>query len=301
MTETAWLLDAPIYIFRAWFGMPDRWYDSDGRSLNAVIGFTNTILNLLGKMSPSEPFLAAFDESLGTSFRNDIFVDYKRSRVEPDPALFFQFESCKLVLQILGIPYFFSARYEADDYIASLSRVYRKAGYRIAIVTRDKDLSQLVSDPDIICFDPVSGQITDEKIVLKKIGLLPFQIQDFLALTGDSVDDVPGISGIGKKTAISLLTEYGSLEGIKTHLDKGGELNIRGKDRVTKLIRDQWDRAIMSRELVKLFDTIPEVQVDGFPIRSSTNFLELESQLSRWRAPEKLLLQCQNLARKWSD
>ncbi len=298
MTQNVWLLDAPIYVFRAWFGMPDRWHDSEGRPLNAVIGFTNTLLTLLEKVSPMEPFIATFDESLGTNFRNDIYIDYKKSRVQPDPALLFQFESCKLVLGVLGVPCFFGARYEADDYISSLSKVYHDAGYKITIVTRDKDLCQLIIDKDIVCFDPVSGQTTDETVFKNKTGLLPFQIIDFLALTGDAIDDVPGIAGIGKKTAISLLASYGSLDGIKAHLDKDGEFSVRGKDRVAQLIRDQWDKAILSRQLVRLFDCIPGIKVDPLPIRSSINFIELEHMLSGWKAPNNLLIRCKKLAEK---
>ena len=297
---TAWLLDAPIYVFRAWFGMPDNWRDADGRSLNAAVGFSNTILTLLEKISPEEPFLAAFDESLGTNFRNEIYSDYKTSRAPPDPELIFQFEACKKILFELGISSFSGYRYEADDYIATLSESYRRADYKVKVITRDKDLSQLISGNDCVCFDPVSGKETNEATFKKEALIAPFQVPDFIGLVGDSVDDIPGVPGIGKKTAATLLCKHGSLEGIEEYLNTGGRFEIRGGDRVMKLLDENWDKALMSRKLARLNKTIPNLNIERKTVRSGANYKRLEHLLSGWNAPESILRRCNRLAMKFA-
>ncbi len=298
MSNTVWLLDAPIYIFRAWFGMPDRWRDSNGRALNAVIGFANTVIGLLETMSSKEPFLAAFDESLGTNYRNEIYSCYKKSRSEPDSELIFQFEACKSILAAIGVPVFCGSRYEADDYIASLSKVYKQAHYKVKIVTRDKDLSQLIVSSDCVCFDPISNKVTDEDVFRRENGISPSQLVDLMALVGDPVDDIPGVRGIGRKTAVTLLSSFGSLEGLKSHIDSDAELDIRGQDRVKTLIKRNWNNVLLSRELVRLFDSIPEVTYERLPARSSSNLRKLERMLRDWHAPDSVLVRCQKLIKK---
>ena len=297
---TAWLLDAPIYVFRAWFGMPDNWRDPDGRSLNAVIGFSSTILTLLEKIAPEEPFLAAFDESLGTNYRNEIYSNYKISRALPDPELIFQFDVCKKILSELGISSFSGRRYEADDYIASLSELYRRADYNVRVITRDKDLSQLISGNDCVCFDPISGKETNEAAFKKEALIAPFQVPDFIGLVGDSVDDIPGVPGIGKKTAVTLLCKHGSLEGIEAYLNTGGKFEIRGGDRVGRLLNENWDKALMSRELARLNKAIPNINIEKKTVRSGANYKRVEHLLSGWNAPESILIRCNRLAMKFS-
>ena len=297
---TAWLLDAPIYVFRAWFGMPDNWRDADGRSLNAAIGFSNTILALLERIAPEEPFLAAFDESLGTNFRNEIYSDYKISRAPPDPELIFQFEVCKKILSELGISSFSGSRYEADDYIATLSEFYRRADYKVSVITRDKDLSQLISGNDCVCFDPISGKETNEAAFKEEALIAPFQVPDFIGLVGDPVDDIPGVPGIGKKTAVTLLCKHGSLEGIEEHLNTGGKFEMRGGDRIKELLDENWDKALISRKLARLNKTIPNLNIERKTVRSGANYKRLEHLLSGWNAPESVLLRCNRLAMKFA-
>lgn len=293
---TAWLLDASIYVFRAWFGMPDAWRDNNERPLNAAIGFTNTLLGLLEQISPGDPFFAAFDESLGTNFRNEIYSGYKMNRAQADPELVFQFETCKELLLKLGIPSFSGPRYEADDYIATLSALYHQAGYKIRIITRDKDLSQLIVGNEITCFDPISGKVTDESTFKKEYLISPSQLPDLIGLVGDSVDDIPGVAGIGKKIAATLLCEYKSLEGLQERISRDFQLEMRGGRRIKKLLKENWDKALMSRELARLCKSIPEIRLEQTPSRSAVNFKVLESLLIGWNAPNSLLVRCGKLA-----
>ena len=162
-----YLIDASIYIFRSYFSLPENWRSKDGYPTHAVYGYLNFLLNLLEQESP-ELIAAAFDESLGTCYRNDIYPDYKSNRVLPDEVLAFQLNACVEVTQLLGIAGLASDTNEADDIVGTLAKLGRNQGHKIVVVSGDKDLAQLVSGQDVIWDfgkrDPQNREAVKERV-----------------------------------------------------------------------------------------------------------------------------------------
>lgn len=250
------LLDASIYIFRSYFSMPDAWHNDDGYSLNAVYGYTHFLLKFLHKVRPHR-MAAAFDESLGSCFRNDIYPDYKASRALPDDSLAFQLQACRRVTELMGIASFSDVRYEADDIIATLARKSRRAKHSICVVTRDKDLAQLIQEPGDCLWEFVDDIRTDAAGVEKKFGVYPSQLIDYQTLLGDSIDDVPGVPGIGAKTASKLLQHFGSLDGVLDSLESLHSKKWRGGKGLAVKLDEYRDQMAMSKQLVTLAVDMP--------------------------------------------
>ena len=255
----AYLLDASIYIFRAWFSMPDRWHTRDGFPLNAVYGYGGFLLDFLQAQARGDYCAAAFDESLGSCFRNDIYAGYKASRELPDESLAFQLDTCRLLTECLGIPSFSSERHEADDFLATLARMMREQNCAVTLVTRDKDLGQLlVSDHDR-WWDFAGDTILDARAFTERFGVQPAQFADYLALVGDSIDDIPGVPGVGPKTAAALLQHFGDLSRIENGLAEVGGLELRGAARLEQKLREHWPTVLLSRQLTELDERVPGV------------------------------------------
>lgn len=240
-----YLIDAPIYFFRAFFSVPDHFYTAQGDSLNGVVGYSHFLLDLLLTRQPRAA-VAAFDESLGSCFRNDLYSPYKFSRPRPDDSLVFQFEQCKKITQLCGIQVLASSRYEADDLLASCAHSH--SGQRV-LVTRDKDLWQLLRQGDI-CWD--GQQTLDYEGCINKLGILPSQIADYLALMGDAVDDIPGVPGIGKKTASVLLNQFEDIDTLYANLDQHKQWPIRGSLRISKLLYEYKKQVFLMKKLTGL-------------------------------------------------
>ena len=257
----ACLIDASIYIFRAWVSLPDRWHSPEGWPLNAVYGYSNFLLEFFQGEGELPYCAAAFDESLGSCFRNDIYPAYKASRELPDEALALQLQSCREITERLGIPSFGCSRYEADDYLASLARLLRGAGVPVTIVTRDKDLGQLLIADGDLWWDFAAGVSLDAPAFAQKFGVEPSQFADYLALVGDPVDDIPGVPGVGAKTSARLLQYFGNLDTLERDLHKVAELDIRGAARVQERIREHWPQVQLSRQLTGLEERVPGVDV----------------------------------------
>ena len=255
----AFLVDASIYIFRAWFSLPDRWHTAEGWPLNAVYGYSAFLLDVLQNVVAGDYCAAAFDESLGSCFRNDIYPGYKASRELPDEALAFQLDSCRAITERLGIPCFAGDRYEADDYLATLARAIRARDVPVTLVTRDKDLGQLLLGDDDRWWDFASDTTLDASGFTDRFGVRPEQFADYLALVGDPVDDIPGVPGIGAKTAARLMQYFGDLQALGKGLDEVPELEIRGAARVAARLREHWPSVALSRRLTALEDRIPGV------------------------------------------
>ncbi len=255
----AYLIDASIYIFRAWFSLPDRWHTIDGRPLNAVYGYTRFLLEFMQEQRPRY-CAATFDESLGSCFRNDLYPGYKASRELPDEALAFQLHSCREVSERLGLPCYGGERYEADDYLASLARLYRERRMPVTIVTRDKDLGQLIAGPEDQWWDYGGGVRLDGDGFAARFGVRPEQFADYLALVGDPVDDVPGVPGVGAKSAAALLQAFGDLDRIAINLERVGELGLRGAARLQQRLEQHWQTVELARELTRLETRVPGVE-----------------------------------------
>lgn len=256
MKNTAYLVDASIYIFRAYFSMPDAWHTADGYPVNALYGYVLFWLKFLQQTRPGY-VVAAYDESLGSCFRNELFPDYKMSRVLPDPELAFQLEACKGFTDIMGIASPASDTYEADDILATLAQVARKRGDAVVVVSRDKDLSQLVCNPEDRFWDFAADKQLDTQGVKQQFGVLPSQLPDFLALVGDAIDDIPGVPGVGAKTAAALLQQFGSLEGIFSNLTAIPQSRLRGARSLAEKLPAYRAQIELSRRLTTLHTRVP--------------------------------------------
>jgi 5'-3' exonuclease len=241
------LVDASPYIFRAYFSLPESMTDPSGRPVNAVYGFKEFLVRLAAEEEPTHLGFA-FDESLTTSFRNEIYPEYKAQRDLPPAELEAQLKDCQEVAAALGAAVYVSHRYEADDLIATLVHQLDAAGHGAVVVTSDKDLAQLVSER-VTLFDYARDTRYGPAEVEEKFGVRPDQIADLLALAGDSVDNIPGVKGVGQKTAVALLRAFGDLDGIYARLDEVGELSIRGAASIRRKLEEHRDAALLSRRL----------------------------------------------------
>ena len=242
-----YLIDASVYVFRAYYSMPDDMVDEQGNPVNALYGFCRFLGDFLEQENP-EHVAVLWDESLTTSFRNDIYPDYKANREPAPPELERQFEQCRRYTRALGVVEFGHPRYEADDLIGTLVERGRANGLPSTIVSRDKDLAQLVFEPDVFWDFAGRGKITYTQIA-EFFGVPAEQIADFLALAGDSVDNIPGVPGVGKKTAAALLAHFGSLEAVYGNLDRVHEVPVRGAKTLGAKLETHRDAAMMARQL----------------------------------------------------
>ena len=224
--DTIHLVDASLYVFRAWHSVPPEFFDVDGRPVNAVYGFTRFLLDLLERAKPSHCGVA-FDESLTSSFRNAIYPEYKANRELPPEELKVQFGYCQRIAAALGLRVLSDMSFEADDLIGSVVHALRPQQFRAVIVSADKDFGQLVGEHDEI-WDFSKNQSWNSAGVKERLGVHPHQVADYLALTGDAVDNIPGVAGIGAKTAATLLAHFGSLDAIYARIEEIPFLRFRG-------------------------------------------------------------------------
>lgn len=246
----AYLIDAPVYVFRAYYSLPDSLADPAGQPVNAVYGYGQFLCGLLERERPSH-VAAAFDESLTSSFRNDWYAEYKANRASPPEELERQFGWCKRLTRAMGVRVYASGRFEADDLIATAASRLRGEGFRLVIVSRDKDLAQLVGPGDR-WWDGLDGPRLDRKAIRERFGVLPAQIADYLALVGDAVDNIPGVPGVGPKAASALLARFGSLAGIYRHLHRVTALELRGAARLAERLAAHREQALLSLQLATL-------------------------------------------------
>ena len=242
-----YLIDASVYVFRAYYSMPDDMVDADGNPINALYGFCRFIGDFMEQIRP-ERVAVLFDESLTTSFRTEIYPEYKANR-EPAPEdLKRQFGQCRRFVKSFGLMECAHPRYEADDLIGTLATEGRAKGIPSTIISRDKDLAQLVTREDVFWDFAGKGMVRYDQIP-DHFGVWPEQIADFLALAGDSVDNIKGVPGVGKKTAIALLQHFGSLDDIYNNLDTVHEVNVRGAKTLGTKLETHRDDAMLARQL----------------------------------------------------
>ncbi|MEP5765629.1 MAG: 5'-3' exonuclease H3TH domain-containing protein [Halieaceae bacterium] len=262
MTAPNYLVDASIYIFRAYFSLPERWHSPEGYPLNAVYGYTSFLLDLFDSLGAGPHSLAcAFDESLGSCFRNDIYPDYKSSRELPDEALAYQLEACRQVSELLAVPCFSGSRHEADDYIATLATLGRQGQQPAIIVSRDKDLGQLLLAEGDRLWDFAAGVSLDAAGFEARFGVEPQQFPDYQGLVGDPVDDIPGVPAIGAKSGALLIRAHGNLETLAQQRHQLLDLGLRGAARISNNLENHWDAALLSRELARLDTAVPGVSL----------------------------------------
>ena len=263
MTQPAYLVDASIYIFRAYFSLPERWHSPEGYPLNAVYGYTAFLLDMLDRIPRPWGVAAAFDESLGSCFRNAIYPGYKASRELPDEALAFQLGACRQVTERLGIPCFGGTTYEADDYLATLAAQYRKRSQSVVVVTRDKDLGQLLLSGGDRLWDFAADSQMDRAGFVARFGVRPEEFADYQGLVGDSIDDIPGVPSVGPKTGAALIDAFGNLEALAPRRSDLSGLGLRGAKRISAALESHWEQALMSRDLARLAACVPGVSVSN--------------------------------------
>lgn len=276
--ERVYLIDASIFIFRAWYSMPDAFADPRGRPTNAVYGFARFLCELM-EQTEARHVAVAFDESLAQSFRNEIYPEYKANREPPPEELERQFAWCRDLTGCLGVPLYRHSRFEADDLIASLSRYWRRRGHPVSVVTGDKDLAQLVLAPEDHWWDFGRNTRLNADGIFTKFGVQPRQIPDFLALTGDNVDNIPGVPGIGPKTASALLKHFDDLDGLFGRLDELPFLKIRGAKGFAARLRQHEPTVRMARRLTGLDEPIVEVDNADHEPRGRANADGLDALL----------------------
>jgi DNA polymerase-1 len=256
-------IDASYFIFRAYHSMPPDMTDADGNATHALYGFARFISDLLEQVRP-ERIGVAFDISLRTetSYRNGIYPAYKANRQAPPVDLERQFELCREFCRHLGLAEFASSEYEADDIIGTLAARARAAGLRNVLVTRDKDLSQLIRDGDVF-WDYSANTRYEYHHIGPRFGAIPELIADFLALTGDSVDNIPGVPGIGRKTATELFAIFGSLDDLYANLERVAAMKLRGAVAVAARLLAHKEAAYLARRLTGIVCDLPiEVTLD---------------------------------------
>lgn len=246
----AFLIDASPYVFRAYHALPPTITDRGGNPVHAVYGFTDFLHRFLRRARPRH-VAVAFDESLDTCFRNALYPAYKANRVPPPAELVAQFRHCRRVARAMGLATFASRRFEADDLIAGLVRRLRRARMPVAIVTPDKDLAQLLQRGDLL-WDYARDRRLGPSGVVSHFGVAPAAIADLLALAGDAVDNIPGVPGVGVKTAVQLLRRFGDLEGVYRNLDRIRAPQFRGAQALTERLRRHHELARLSLRLARL-------------------------------------------------
>ncbi|NWG46152.1 MAG: DNA polymerase I [Alphaproteobacteria bacterium] len=248
-----YLVDGSTFIFRAYHALPPLTRKSDGLPVGAVSGFCNMLHKLLEDMKAGErpTHLAVIFDHSGRSFRNDLYPEYKANRSEPPEDLVPQFPLVREATRAFNVACIEQEGFEADDLIATYATLAKAAGGRVTIVSSDKDLMQLVDDGRVQMFDTMKDRRIGEAEVFEKFGVSPDKVVDVQSLAGDSVDNIPGIAGIGVKTAAELITTFGDLD---TLLARAGE--VKQPKRRQSLI-EQADAARMSRELVRLRCDVP--------------------------------------------
>ncbi|MCZ6463406.1 MAG: hypothetical protein O7A09_03625 [Proteobacteria bacterium] len=254
------LIDGHIYIFRSYFSLPEM-SAPDGTPTNAAYGFANTLLRYLAEQAPTH-MAVCFDYDVNASFRNETFPDYKANRGEPPEDLEPQFDLCVEVGRALGLPVFVRDRYEADDLIATLTRQLLAKGARVRIVTSDKDLSQLVRDDGRVqLYDLAKDSHMDADGVRAKFGVDPDQIPDYLGLVGDAVDNLPGVPGVGPKSAAAVLGAFGRIEHVPADPAEWSEVAVRGAKRLAAKIEEHRELALRVRELATVHQRVPGIDV----------------------------------------
>jgi DNA polymerase I len=247
MNKPVYVIDAMNYIFRAYHGLPDNIVAPSGMLTNAVLGYLRTLLRIIKERKPE--YMAAAFEGDG-SFRSSIFAAYKATRKQPPDDLEAQFEYCRKITQAIGVSCFEADEYEADDVIGTIAMRMSALGHPVVIVTGDKDMSQLVTE-NVRVYDMAREHWLDESGVMEKFGVTPSQIPDLLALHGDHIDNIPGVAGVGEKTARQILSVCPSVEELSS-LELAPKLRFRGRDEILKRIRENMETVRLSRKLATI-------------------------------------------------
>lgn len=261
MKKPVYVVDAMNYIFRAYHGLPANITSPKGMLTNAVLGYLRTLLRIIKERKP-EYIAAAFEKD--ASFRSSIFSGYKANRTQPPAELEAQFDYCRKITAAIGVTCVEADDYEADDVIGTIAMRMSREGHPVIIVTGDKDMSQLVCG-NIRVYDVAKENWLDETRVREKFGVTPAQIPDLLALHGDHVDNIPGVTGVGEKIARQILSVCESVEDL-VHTQIDSRLQFRGREAVLKRIRENMETVRTSRRLATICCEAP-VEISAEKLR----------------------------------
>jgi len=245
--KTLYLIDGSAYVYRAYHAIRHL-ANSKGLPTNAAFGFTRMLIKLIEDRSPE--YVVMFFDAKGPTFRHEIYRDYKANRPPMPEDLTIQIPYIREITRGFNIPVVEMQGFEADDLIGTFRYQAEKAGFSVVMVTGDKDFIQLVTDKAII-WDPMKEKTTDMKIVRDVFGIEPKQMIDVMALAGDASDNIPGVPGIGSKTALSLIKTFGSIEGLYEHVHA-----ITKKKQRENLVQHK-EQALLSKRLVKIDINVP--------------------------------------------
>ena len=260
LSRPVYLLDASIYIFQAHFSPYIECFDRQGGDLSAVYGFTQFLLQFLRRAQPRYAAVA-HDESLFCGFRHSLCPNYKSNRELPDDNLAMQLQACATLCEIFGLAAFGSKVYEADDIIGTLSRRVRvheqsqpgtASSCQLHIVSKDKDLAQLLKAEEDCLWEFSSNQRRFRASIIEEYGVSPEQIPDYLGLTGDAVDCISGVPGVGAVKARELLQNFRDMDEIYDNLHTVAQLKLRGAKRLADQLEAHRDLAELSRTLATI-------------------------------------------------
>ena len=258
--DPIYLLDASIYIFQAHFSPHVECTDDAGNELSAVYGFTEFLLQFLRRVNPVH-IAIGLDASLFSGFRHQLCSNYKSNRELPDENLAMQLGACDEVCAVLGLAAFSSRVYEADDIIGTLATRLRRQSESqkpVIILSKDKDLAQLLENDSDCLWDYSGNRKRYRANIYKEYGVYPEQIPDYLGLTGDSVDCITGVPGVGPVKAKGLLANFGTLEEVYQNLDKVAALPLRGAGKLGALLEKHKSHADLSKQLATIVKTVSE-------------------------------------------
>jgi len=282
--KTIYLIDGSAYMYRAYHAIRSL-SNSKGLPTNAVFGFTRMLLKLMEERTPE--YVAMFFDAKGPTFRHEIYEKYKANRPPMPEDLVVQVPYIKNITEGFNMPVYEKEGFEADDLIGTLGRMAEESGFSVVMVTGDKDFMQLVTDNAVI-WDPMKEKVIDADTIRKEFGIEPYQMVDAMGLSGDTSDNIPGVPGIGPKTALSLIKTFGSIDHLYARIDE-----ITKKKQHENLIRYK-EQALLSRELVTINTRIPlSFQPEDFKTRSPDNaklsrlFKDLEFRQLQQSIPEK--------------
>jgi len=254
MTQaTLFVLDGTAALFRGYFGMGGV-RAPDGLEVGGLLGLGLWVSRFLKEVRPT--YVAAVMDTPQRTFRHVIAATYKANRPAPPADLLPQFPLAPRVVEALGVKAFQVPGYEADDLMATLARRGREAGVRTVLVSTDKDVTQLVDD-HVSVMDPRDFTVSGPAEVERRMGVPPSLVADLLALAGDSTDNVPGVKGIGTKTAVALLRAMGSLESLFARVEEVSSLKLRGAASVQRRLVEGREAAELSLRLVRLHEGVP--------------------------------------------
>jgi DNA polymerase-1 len=278
MARTAWLIDGMAYVFRSFFGMRPM-AAPDGTPINAVFGLGMTLQKFLVERKP-ELLACCFDAGAHT-FRNELYPAYKANRGEPPADLVPQFDICRELVAHMGIATVTVPGFEADDLIATLTTQLLAEGHEVVIVSGDKDLAQLVR-PGVRIYDLARDLWWDADNVPDRMGVRAEQVVDLLALTGDAVDNIPGVRGVGPKAATALLQQYADLAAIYADLDGVETLPIRGARGLREKLEAGRENAWLSHRLACVRCDVPCAQETGRLEYCGAEGAALDAFAERW-------------------